>query len=81
ARSETRLLRREGIDVVYNGNASGPPLDSTRILVRRGSAAVGEQVRRTLGVGVVVAARDTTLLLDASVLLGADFRPAVELYP
>jgi hypothetical protein len=81
ARGATRILRREGIDVVFYGNASGPALDSTRILVRRGPASVGEQVRRALGVGVVVMAPDTTLLLDASVLLGADFRAPVELYP
>jgi len=81
ARGATRILRREGIDVVFYGNASGPALDSTRILVRRGPVSAGEQVRRALGVGVVVVAPDTTLLLDASVLLGADFRGPVELYP
>jgi hypothetical protein len=81
ARGATRLLRREGIDVVFYGNASGATLDSTRILVRRGTVTVGEQVRRALGVGVVVAAPDTTLLVDASVLLGADFRSPLELHP
>ncbi|MGH7675982.1 MAG: LytR C-terminal domain-containing protein [Gemmatimonadales bacterium] len=81
ARGATRVLRRDGIDVVFYGNATGPRLDSTRILVRRGTVAVGEQVRRALGVGVVVTAPDTTLLLDASVLLGADFRSPLELHP
>ena len=51
ARVGTRLLRREGIDVVYFGNADGAPLDSTTIIVRRGSAAVGETVRKALGRG------------------------------
>jgi hypothetical protein len=49
------------------------PLDSTRILVRRGDVTVGDRVRQALGVGKVVLARDSTLLLDASVLLGRDF--------
>src|SRR6266513_4744929 len=40
ARVATRLLREAGIDVVSFGNASGDagPLDSTRIVVRRGPA-------------------------------------------
>lgn len=83
ARSGVRMLRRAGIDVVGFGNAAASVghLDSTRILVRRGDAAVGERVREALGVGRVVAEPDATLLLDVSVLLGADFRPRPELHP
>jgi len=76
ARAGTRLLRREGIDVVYFGNADGAVLDSTRIIVRRGSAAVGEKVRKALGRGRVEVQLDSTKLLDVSVLLGADFAAA-----
>ncbi|HET9386888.1 MAG TPA: LytR C-terminal domain-containing protein [Gemmatimonadales bacterium] len=75
ARSGTRLLRREGIDVVYFGNADSGTLDSTRIIVRRGSAKVGQQVRAALGLGRVEIDLDSTKLLDVSVLLGADFAP------
>lgn len=79
ARVGTRLLRREGIDVVYFGNAPAPSdggtLDSTRIIVRRGSAKVGEQVRAALGLGKVEIDLDSSKLLDVSVLLGADFPP------
>lgn len=75
ARVGTRLLRREGIDVVYFGNADTSTLDSTRIIVRRGSAKVGEQVRAALGFGRVEIALDSSRLLDVSVLLGADFAP------
>ena len=79
ARVGTRLLRRQGIDVVYFGNAPPPPdagtLDSTRIIVRRGSAKVGEQVRAALGLGKVEIDLDSGKLLDVSVLLGADFAP------
>src|SRR5262245_62740343 len=53
ARVATRLLRDAGIDVVYFGNAPDGGLDSTRILVRRGPAQVGERVRVTLGQGRV----------------------------
>ncbi len=76
ARVGTRLLRRAGIDVVYFGNAPAALglLDSTRILVRRGSADVGARVRGALGVGRVEVQLDSARLLDASVLLG-DFHP------
>jgi hypothetical protein len=83
ARAGTRVLRRAGIDVVFFGNA--PPevgvLDSTQILVRRGSASVGERVRAALGVGRVEVRLDSTRLLDASVLLGADFAPRLNFHP
>jgi hypothetical protein len=73
ARIGTRLLRQAGIDVVYFGNAADGALDSTRIVVRRGAANVGERVRAALGVGHVEVQLDSARLLDASVLLGADF--------
>ena len=81
ARIGVRVLRRAGVDVVYFGTAPGEPLDSTRIVVRRGSIAVGERVRRALGIGKVVVQRDSTLLLDASVLLGRDFVPPADFHP
>jgi hypothetical protein len=75
ARVGTRLLRRAGIDVVYFGNAGENGLDSTLIIVRRGSAQVGERVRAALGQGIVEIQLDSSKLLDVSVLLGADFSP------
>src|SRR5439155_22686059 len=51
ARVATRLLRHAGIDVVYFGNAGEGGLDSTRIIVRRSAAKVGERVRAALGLG------------------------------
>jgi hypothetical protein len=81
ARAGTRQLRRAGIDVVNFGNAPTEPIDSTRILVRRGSVASGEQVRRVLKVGKVVLRPDSTRLLDVSVLLGTDFSPRLDLHP
>ena len=83
AKVGTRVLRRAGIDVLTYGNAPETvrTLDSTRILVRRGTEQVGRRVRRALGLGRVVVQLDTTRLLDASVLLGADFAPRLEFHP
>ena len=83
ARTGTRLLRRAGIDVVFFGNAStaGGRADSTEIVVRRGTSAVGERIRRALGVGRVVVELDSARLLDASVFLGGDFAPRLEFHP
>ena len=84
ARIGTRMLREAGIDVVYFGNASENGLDSTRIIVRRGTAKVGERVRSVLGQGRVEVELDNSKLLDVSVLLGADFAPPasrVDLHP
>ena len=85
ARVGTRLLRRAGIDVVYFGNAPAAMgiIDSTRIIVRRGSAGVGARVRQALGTGRIEVETDSARLLDASVLLGADFapRPSQDFHP
>ncbi len=86
ARTGTRVLRRAGIDVVSYGNAESDGdrgADSTRIIVRRGDRGAGERVRRALKVGTVAVQRDSTRLVDVSVLLGADFaaRAPVELHP
>lgn len=83
ARTGTRVLRQAGIDVVFFGNAGAGigTLDSTRIVVRRGTAAVGEQVRAALKVGKVVVELDGARLLDVSVFLGADFAPRLDFHP
>jgi hypothetical protein len=83
ARTGTLVLRRAGIDVVYFGNASADvtPLDSTRIVVRRGDAGRGERVRAALRAGRVTVQPDSGRLLDVSVLLGADFAPRVGFHP
>ena len=73
ARVGTRLLRHAGIDVVYFGNAAESGLDSTRIIVRRGTTQAAERVRAALGQGRIEVDLDSSRLLDVSVLLGADF--------
>lgn len=80
ARTATRLLRREGIDVVLLGNADST-VDSTRIVVRRRDRARGDQVRAVLGVGRVVERPDTLRRVDVTVILGPDFRAPAEIHP
>src|SRR5204862_3123374 len=72
ARVGTRLLRRAGSDGVYFGNAADDVsgLDSTRIIVRRGAAKVGERIRTAVGIGRVAVQLDNARLLDVSVLPG-----------
>lgn len=73
ARQVTRLLREEGLDVVYFGTA-GDRLDSTVVLVRKGDASRGHEVARLLGTKAVVVKPDPKRRVDVSVILGADYR-------
>lgn len=75
ARDMTERLRRRGIDVVYFGSAASADTDSTRIIVRRGDSTSGVLVRNALGFGRVTAQPDPRLLLDVTVLVGADAAP------
>jgi LytR cell envelope-related transcriptional attenuator len=75
ARAATRLLRDAGIDVVEFGSDTGPELDSTRILVRRGTGDGAALVAKALGVGsgAVRNAPDPARLVDLTIRLGHDF--------
>jgi hypothetical protein len=73
ARAATRMLRRQGLDVVFFGNAD-EAADSTRVIVRRGDPGRGRDVRQALGAGQIVVEPDTLRRVDVSVVLGADFR-------
>ncbi len=73
ARAATRLLRDGGLDVVAFGSDTGAALDSTQVLVRRGSLAAGGRVARVLGVGTPRAVPDPGRLVDVTVRLGRDF--------
>lgn len=83
AKAGTRVLREAGIDVVTFGNAPGTdqPLDSTRIVIHRSRRTTGDRIRRALGVGRISVDGDSAKLLDASVLLGADFTPRLDFHP
>jgi hypothetical protein len=73
ARVAARVLREAGIDVVYFGSDTGVALDSTRVLLRRGSPEAAARVVRALGVGVVGPRPDSGRLVDVTVRLGRDF--------
>jgi LytR cell envelope-related transcriptional attenuator len=75
ARAATRMLRRQGLDVVYFGNADRA-MESTRVIVRRGDSSRARDVRQALGAGSVVVEPDTLRRVDVSVILGADFGTA-----
>jgi hypothetical protein len=80
ARTATRMLRRQGLDVVFLGNADSVA-DSTRVIVRRGDPARAHYVAQTLGAGKVVVETDTFRRVDVSVILGDDFRPRLAIHP
>lgn len=73
ARAATHRLRDGGIDVVGIGSDTGKALDSTQVLVRRGSPEAGERVAKVLGVGTPRAMPDPGRLVDVTVRLGRDF--------
>jgi 2-keto-3-deoxy-L-rhamnonate aldolase RhmA len=80
ARTATRILRRQGVDVVFLGNADSLA-ELTRVIVRRGDPGHARYVAQALGVGSVVVETDTLRRVDISVILGDDFRPRLELHP
>jgi hypothetical protein len=82
ARSATRALRRQGVDVVFFGNADGASaLDSTQVVARRGDRGVATTVARALGQGTVKIQADTLRRVDVTVLLGGDYRAPDDGHP
>jgi hypothetical protein len=79
ARTATRVLREQGLDVVFYGG--GPAAESTRIYVRRGDPGQGRDVAEALGGGRVSLAPDSLRRVDVTVLLGQDWRPHLPLRP
>ena len=82
ARSATRTLRRQGLDVIFFGNADGSgKVDSTQVIARRGDPGAAQTVAKFLGQGVVKLQTDTLRRVDVTVLLGNDYRPALDGHP
>jgi hypothetical protein len=74
------MLRRNGLDVVFLGNAdSWSP--GTRVVARRGDSVRARYVAAALGAGAVTVELDTVRRVDVSVILGDDFRPRLEIQP
>lgn len=80
ARTATRLLRRQKLDVVFLGNADSL-IDSTLVLARRGDSAKARHVAAALGLGAVRVQTDTFRRVDVSVILGHDFQPRPDPHP
>jgi hypothetical protein len=74
ARHATDRLRSGGFDVVYFGNAgSAWSPDSSVVVARSGSEEVAQSAARRLGIEAVRTQRDSTLFVDATVVLGTDW--------
>ncbi len=71
ARAVTDRLREAGYDVVYFGNAA--QTDSSVVLVRTEAEVAARTLAARIGIANVRMARDTTSLLDLTVVLGRDF--------
>ena len=67
-------LRDEGFDVVSVGNADSDEYSQTLVLLRRGEIATAHRVAQVLGAGHSLEQLDSTLLLDVTIILGADYQ-------
>jgi hypothetical protein len=76
ARAATDQLRTAGFDVVLFGNAGSSPSDSSFVIDRVGHDAVARAAARQLGIGPVHTRVDTTLFIDATIIIGGDWRTA-----
>lgn len=76
AREATRALRDRGFDVVGIGNAaSGTDPGRSVVLDRVGRLELSRQVADVLRIRRVEARPDSNLVLDVTVILGADWTP------
>ena len=73
ARAAMDHLRAGGFDVVFYGNATAQR-DTSVVLARRGDDAIARAVARSLDIRNVQTQIDTSLYLDATVILGRDWR-------
>jgi hypothetical protein len=76
ARDATDRLRSAGFDVVYYGNAQGFSPDSSLVLHRAGREEAARQVADALQIGRVHSRPDTSLYLEATVVIGRDWAGA-----
>lgn len=77
AREATRELRDRGFDVLEFGNApAGSDPERSRVLDRVGRVERARQVAEALRIPRVETRPDSTLVLDATVVLGRDWAPA-----
>lgn len=72
ARAATEQLRAAGFDVVFFGTTR-PNSDSSVVIDRVGRADIATAAAGALEITSVRSQKDTTLLLDATVIVGADW--------
>lgn len=75
ARQATETLRTGGFDVVFFGNAPARA-DSSEVIDRAGRPEIARAAAERLGIRRVRSDPDSTLLLDATVVLGRDWGQA-----
>lgn len=75
ARQATEVLRGGAFDVVYFGNARSRT-DSSEVIDRAGRIEIARAAAERLGIIRVRSEPDSTLLLDATVILGRDWAGA-----
>jgi hypothetical protein len=73
AQRGTDQLRDGGFDVVYFGNARGFHRDTSLVLDRVGDPAAAAAVAEAIGIERVRSEPDTSLYLEATVVLGRDW--------
>ncbi|MGH7554912.1 MAG: LytR C-terminal domain-containing protein [Longimicrobiales bacterium] len=76
ARRATAQLREAGFDVVYFGNAPASSPDSSVVLDRVGARDVARRAADELGIRAVRSELDSSLYVDATVIVGVDWRVA-----
>ncbi len=78
ASKATRRLRDHGFDVVYYGNARGFSPDTSLVLDRVGRPELAQRAATALAIGRVVSLPDTALYLEVTVVIGRDWRAALQ---
>jgi hypothetical protein len=78
ARAATDELRDAGFDVVDMGNAASFDRDTSVVLDRIGRMDLARGVADALGIHSVEAQPDSGLYVEATVILGADWKPRDE---
>jgi hypothetical protein len=73
-----RVLRDRGFDVVFIGNGAGFPPDSSLVLDRVGRMDAAREVADAIGIRRVQPRPDANVYVDATVVLGKDWRAAPE---
>ncbi|HEX6133678.1 MAG TPA: LytR C-terminal domain-containing protein [Longimicrobiales bacterium] len=81
ARAATFQLREAGFDVVFFGNAPASVGDSSAVISRTGEESIARAAGAELGIRRITSDPDSTLLLDATVIVGVDWAPAEEVRP